>query len=121
MDIHTARNYIDMAAGEARDRYISSGVGQESTYLLKAQHANAYKAAGYTGDVPLFIQSEISATGETPQEATDSILLQEAQWIYLASQIETIRRTGKVGLDSLTDPVDIDNHCDSVVSMLNSI
>lgn len=121
MKIEMARKYIDIAASEARNKYISTGVGQESTYLLKAQQAKEFKALSYTGDIPILIQSEMYATGETAQECTDSILLQESQWVYLASQIEKIRRTGKVALDSITDPLLIEEHCESVIATLHSL
>lgn len=121
MKIEAAKDYIDMAASEARHRYISSGVGQESTYLMKAQQSKDFKAAGYTGDIPSLIQAEMIATGLNAQDATDYILTQEAQWAYLAGQIETIRRTGKIAVSNMTDPIEISNYCDSVVEQLNAI
>ena len=121
MKIQMAKEYIDMAASEARGKYITDGVGQESTYLLKAQHAKEYRDAGYTGTIPFLVQSEMNATGETAQVCADSIIYQETQWIYLAGTIETIRRSGKIALDALTDSIEIANHCETVVTALKAI
>jgi len=116
-----AHEYIDMAASEARSKYITVGAGQESTYLLKAQHAKEYKAAGYTGTIPLLVQAEMNATGEEAQVCADSIIFQELQWIYLAGSIETIRRSGKIAISALTDPEEIANKCEEVVNTLHQI
>ena len=116
-----AYDYIDMAAGEARSRYITVGAGQESTYILKAQHAREYKDAGYEGNIPVLVKAEMDATGESAKVCTDTIILQETQWVYLSGQIETIRRTGKITIKTMTDPIEISNYCETVVTLLNSI
>ena len=87
---------IDQAAGAARARYITVAPGQESTYMQKTMDATAYKAAGYTGDVPLMIQAEADAVGCTPQEAADQILAQAQAWLVKGSQIEGVRRSWKL-------------------------
>lgn len=121
MDKDTAKRYIDIAAGEARARYISVGAGQEGTYLIKAQQAKEYADANYTGDVPLFIQVESEATGLTPQQCADMILATQAQWFYIASQIEKVRRKAKFDLDSITDKNAIDEYCQATLTILDDL
>ncbi len=94
---------IDDAAGEARAKYITVAAGQESTYWMKAQDSAAYKAAGYSGPVPLMVAAEAAATGTTPQASADAILAQQALWDQKAAQIEQTRRTWKIALASSTD------------------
>jgi len=97
-----AHSAIDEAAGRARARYITVAPGQESTYQLKREQAQAYKNAGYTGAVPALVQAEADATGSTPQQAADNILAVAAQWETLAAQIEKTRRQGKLQVDAVT-------------------
>lgn len=98
-----ALSEIDAEAGRARARYITVAPGQEATYILKAQQAGAFKAAGYTGAVPGLVQAEMDATGATAQAAADDILAQEAAWAYKAAQIESARRRGKVAAGNAAD------------------
>ena len=116
-----AKQYIDIAAGEARNRYISTGVGQEATYLIKSQQAKEYAAAGYTGTVPIFIAAEALATNTTPQVAADVIIATETQWFMLASEIEKLRRTAKIHIDTLTDGNEISQYCETVINQFNAM
>jgi len=116
-----AYDYIDIAAGEARARYVSVGVGQESTYMLKAQQAREYKANSYTGDVPVFVQVEAYASNMTSQQAADFIIATQDQWLILASYIEGIRRGAKVAIDSLTNLDEVDTKCQETLDILANI
>ncbi len=113
--------YVDIAAGEARARYISTGSGQDAVYLMKAMQAKEFKNAGYTGTIPLLIAAEMFITGGTAQQATDYVIATEAQWIYLAAEIEKIRRAAKINISALTDNNEISAYCNSVLNLLNSI
>lgn len=114
--------YLDNCAGEARGRYMSCGYGQESTYIMKAQQAKEYKDLGYPVDyIPPFVQAEADATGLTPQQSADSILTFQYQWTILGSNIERIRRTGKVALENNTDPEAIAGICQTYMDQLNAI
>lgn len=97
---------VDQAAGRARARYITVAPGQEITYLLKGQQAEAYKAAGYTGQVPPMIEAEANAVGCSPQEAADDILAQQALWVVKAAQIEASRRSWKLSIATSNSRLD---------------
>lgn len=99
---------IDTTAGAARSRYITTVPGQEATYLIKAQQARDYQAAGHTGPVPALVQAEADATGEAPQLACGRILAEEAAWIAKAAQIETARRRGKIAVGAAADVPAVD-------------
>ena len=93
---------INDFAEQVRLKYITPGAGQAATYLIKERQAEAFKAAGYTGDVPAMVQSEVDANpGMTAQEACDLILAQRDLWEAKAAQIETERRKGVVALESV--------------------
>jgi hypothetical protein len=87
---------IDVAAGRTRQKYITTVPGQEATYLLKAQQADAFKAAGYAGPVPGLVAAEVTATGAAARQACDAILAERDLWAAIAAQVEAARRGGKV-------------------------
>lgn len=94
---------IDAAAGAARARYITIAPGQEATYLLKAQQARDFQAAGHAGPVPSLVQAEADATGETAEAACERIRAEEAAWVAKAAQIEAVRRRGKIQVAAAAD------------------
>lgn len=112
---------IDTAAGAARGRYITTVPGQEATYLIKAQQARDYQAAGYAGTVPALVQAEADATGETPQAACDRILAEEAAWIGKAAQIETARRRGKITAQAAADVAGTESARDAAIAELAAL
>ena len=109
---------IDEAAGLARSKYITVAAGQEITYILKGQQAQAYKAANYTGPVPAMVQAEADAEGITPQAATDNILAQQDAWVIKAAQIEQARRTAKVQLPNAEDKIAFANEQIALIKAL---
>ena len=100
--IYEAKLNLDKRAGVARARYITVAEGQDGTYLLKAQDAQAYKDAGYPADLTPypFVAGELAAITPVDPPATaaqvaDSILTMAAQWKPLAAYIEQVRLTYK--------------------------
>jgi len=75
-----AEKKIDGEASKARARFVSSGIGQDGTYITKAEQAQAYRNAGYTGTVPPYVAAEALATGSTAQETADLILATRDAW-----------------------------------------
>jgi hypothetical protein len=65
---------IDDAVEAVTSRYTRFLVG----YERREAQAQAYKDAGYTGDVPLQVAAFATPANKTPQEATDIILAQAA-------------------------------------------
>lgn len=112
---------IDTAAGTARTRYITTVPGQEATYLIKAQQARDYQAAGHTGPVPALVQSEADATGETPQLACGRILAEESAWVAKAAQIETARRRGKIAAQAAADVPAVEAARDAAIAELAAL
>ncbi len=100
----TALASIDAEAGAARARYITVAPGQEATYMLKAEQARAYKAAGYpsaaVAGYPMVDAEAKAINGAAPtaaqiQTAIDGIIAQADAWIAKAAQIERARIGGK--------------------------
>jgi len=98
----SSKDAIDAAAGRARQRYITSVPGQAETYLLKAQEADTYAAAGYPADLTQYpwLTKETQATGMTPRAAADAIIAQRDAWVVIGSSIELERRKGKLAVDA---------------------
>lgn len=97
--IKYAESYIDKEAAKARSRFISTGAGQDATYVVKGEQAQAYRDAGYAGDVPAYIALEAAATGSTAQATADLILTLRDQWNTLVGPaIEAQRIGGKASV-----------------------
>lgn len=103
LDLKVVMDKIDAAAGAARARYLTIAPGQEATYMYKSLQAAEYKAAGYSGPAPLFVQAEADAIGCTAAEACDLISAQADAWLVKGSQIEGVRRKWKLALEVSTD------------------
>ncbi|WP_296592649.1 hypothetical protein [Methylophaga sp.] len=101
-----AINLINQAAGEARIRYTTNSPGQDATYQLKLQDANAFKSAGYPesviDDYP-FINAEANANNTSGEDAADFIISTANQWKLLAATIEQVRRAGSNAVMAQTD------------------
>ncbi|HEX7927068.1 MAG TPA: hypothetical protein VF678_05705 [bacterium] len=89
---------IDAEAERARLRYITPGAGQAMTYLMKAQQAQAYKDADYTGTVPPLVQAAATGRGLSAQQAADLILATQAAWETVGAAIEQARESGKAAV-----------------------
>lgn len=89
---------MDREAETLRSLFITASPGQIATYIMKYNDATAFKAAGYTGDVPLLVQAEADATGDNAQEAANAIIAQYLAWNTLAGHIERARRVTKVAI-----------------------
>lgn len=116
-----AKQYIDIAAAEARGRYITGGTGQDAVYILKTMQAREFKSRNYEGEIPVLIQSEMDATGYLAHQVTEAILASETLWIQVAAAVERIRRGGKINIDKLDDPELIQLECENCVELLKNI
>ena len=114
---------VDVAAGEARARYITIAPGQDIVYELKRVQATAYKAAGYPADMTNYplIEAEQLARGGTAQDAADFILSKSAAWQQLAASIELLRQGAKVNMAADTTSVDIESEAIAAIAGLAAI
>lgn len=104
-----AERSIDLAASNARARFISSGVGQDAVYVVKGQQAEAFAAAGFNGDPPAYIAAEAAATGVTPMVAAQTILgLRDAWNNLIGPAIESQRIGGKKLVREATTVEEVD-------------
>ena len=106
------RTQVDALASACRLRFISAGVGQEATYVIKAQEAHAYRLAGYPADTSQYpyVAAEAAATGLSAQAAADALMTTADTWNYiLGPRIEGIRRAKKLALESCASSQDMDN------------
>lgn len=123
-----ARREVDIAAGIAALRYITSRPGQEATYMLKLEQARAHQAAGYPADLTLYsmIAVELDAqlvtdANATAQMASDFILATAAAWTAKAAQIESARRVAKEKIRVATTEAAVIAARDSAVAALKAL
>lgn len=89
-------------------------------YELREAQAIAYKAAGYTGDVPSQVASFQVAAGLTPTAATDTILAQAAAFRAALNELET-RRMRKFEVDAMTDARAIEANAAQIAGEIKAI
>jgi hypothetical protein len=111
---------IDLAAGQARMRYITEVPGQQATYLTKAEQATAFKAAGFKGEAPSYVKVEAQATGLTLQQAAETILATKAEWDTVGPRIEYLRRSGKIAVAAAQKVEDIETTARKTLAALAS-
>lgn len=104
------KQLIDIAAGEARLRYITSVPGQEAVYLEKKRQAEDFIANSPTDMTGYeYVEMEAIETGVTNLAAANLIVTTANLWNGLLSpQIEAKRIGSKAqlsALDSQTDSV----------------
>lgn len=107
----SAKAAIDAEAGTARARYITTAIGQEATYLLKAADADRYKAAGYPAAQIAIYQwvlarakvMNVSPAAADYQAAADLIIATRDAWISKGSAIEEARERGKAAVSAAVD------------------
>jgi len=88
---------IDQAASRARDRFITSGVGQSAVYLSKYDEARSYVAASSptAKDYP-YLSKESARRGMTIGDLADEVIARRNQWTDPpGSDIEAERVGGK--------------------------
>lgn len=101
--------HIDVLAGQTRLKYITTSPGQEATYTAKLADAKAYIAANYPADATSFvwINTEATATGATPQQVADLIVYTAGLWAQVGAQIEGARQAAKQAINNAGNAADI--------------
>lgn len=114
---------VDIAAGEARSRYLTIAPGQELTYEQKRRNSYDFRAAGYPSDIEDYpmVKAESEATGSTPAEAADSILATAAAWTTMAAYIEKVRRKASVDIKAASAAADIESIAADAVWNLDQV
>lgn len=99
-----ATDAIDSAAGAARARFITTVPGQDITYQIKADQADAYVAAGRPADTSAYpmLEAEATARGMSVSDLADEVRITRDAWIAKASQIEGARMAGKAAIEACT-------------------
>lgn len=120
---------IDIAAGAARARYITTANGQDATYLLKAADADRYKAAGYpAAQIATYpwVRAKARSTVPDPtaadyQAAADLIISTRDAWVDKGANIEQARESGKRAVASAATLADAVAAKDAAVAVLDTI
>lgn len=88
---------IDAAASKARGRYLTAGIGQDSTYLAKASEAEAFLQAGSPADASAYylLRPEAEARGITVAALAVEVISARDAWHQVAGEIEGVRIGGK--------------------------
>ncbi|WP_374245332.1 hypothetical protein [Zoogloea sp.] len=120
-----AAEQIDVAAGRARARYITSVPGQDATYTAKYAEAQAYAAAGYPDCVagfPYIAGESRPEANRSAREAADRIIAVGDQWnLVIGPQIEATRVNGKDRVSRLNRPAEVVAAMEEVVAALDAI
>ena len=83
------------------DVIYAQAVGNRSLeYTTAEQQAQAYKDAGYTGTVPPFVASWVTASGLTATNAANNILAQAVSWRGAVEAIRANRLQAKANINA---------------------
>ncbi|KMQ72834.1 hypothetical protein [Marinobacter subterrani] len=100
----SAKQAIDRAAGQARQRYVSDGQLVEQEYRQALEATKEWRAAGSPANsVPADIQVWADAAGISAEESAQNIEATAAAWTQVLSNIRQIRLSGKAAVDAATD------------------
>jgi len=111
--------YIDSLADQRRYNFVGDA-GRAIEYQEARIQAQAYKDAGYAGDVPSYVQSGMAA-GQSAQESADAILAMAASWLGALDEIRKIRLATKAEINSAPDLAAVDAARESGVAQLTAI
>lgn len=96
-----AKRAVDLAAGQARARYITTAPGQEMVYILKTQEATqCVNDSTPSAEKYPFVAADSIAFGVDLMTAAQMILAVQQQWFVLGAKIEEIRLTAKETINS---------------------
>ena len=98
-------NQLDAAADAARLSVVGDPL-RVVEYERAATEAKAFRAAAYSGDVPISVQTAADATGQTPQEAAEDILNMNALWNAALYRIRGLRLKGKEAIRNAESEAD---------------
>jgi hypothetical protein len=116
----SAKNRIDIKAGDTRAKYITSVPGQAETYTAKYEDAKQFAAAGYPLDTTNYpwVKADSEAYGITPKQAADNIIMLRNAWTNIGTTVEKIRLAGKTQVELATTVEQINAAADAAVSQL---
>lgn len=83
--------FIVKVDADADAIYASALGNRETEYKQAEAEASAFRAAGYSGQVPEYVKAWATAKGESAQWAADSILATATAWRATQAQIRTNR------------------------------
>lgn len=112
---------IDSAAQAVYNGIGSSSPGMLAEYQQANADAQAYKAAGYTGAIPATIECWVTASGMTPQAATDNIIETAGAWIGCLNAIRAARLLGKAAVKKATSITDAQAAATAAISQIQAI
>lgn len=97
--IRHVRTLIDEEASTVRARFITSGTGQDITYMYKALEASAWASGNDPASAP-FLAKEAAATGVSIDDLAAAVRANAQAWTAIGSEIEALRIGAKqaVGL-----------------------
>ncbi len=93
---------IDNHADSLRARVVGDAV-RAFEYKRAEEQARAFKSAGYTGDVPSCVQSDVAAKGLSPQQACDGIIAAADGFLFIMDTLRGIRLSAKAQIELTED------------------
>jgi len=99
-----AKNMIDVAAGNARARFIAQGWEVVEEYRLAQREVEAWREAGSpSNDVPASITTWATAEGMTDEQAAQGVEAAAVNFETLLLNIRGLRLAGKAAVDNASD------------------
>lgn len=112
---------IDNLTGLARQKYITSVPGQESTYQNKLLQAKEYLTSPVTGKSYYWLTEEATLFNKSTEEVAQNIIKQALLWEQLGAKIEAIRLKAKDELRQSNTIKDIYEARSEFIEKLNNL
>ncbi len=116
-----AKQLIDMAAGNARARFISPGIAVDAEYRLSLDQAKEFRARSYATPIPASVRAHAEAFECDAQAAADAIVATAAMWFAAIEQIRAQRLVGKARVDQAPDAADFAAIAQPYINALDAI
>lgn len=114
--VQAAKSNIDASAAAIYARFARF----EGEYALRESQAQAYKDAGYTGDVPEQVNAYAVPAKKTARQATDIILAQASAMRGALNSLGVLRMR-KYEFDGMTDVAQVEQKRDEILAQIAAI
>jgi len=113
---------IDANASDVRTRFITSGDGQDGTYIAKRDEARAYQhdSDPTAADYP-WLEAEAARRGMTISALADEVLARQAAWVDAGKRIEAERVGGKADVRAASTAGGKRTAADNAIAALDRI
>lgn len=108
---------VDAARDAAYATIGGNNAGRIQEYTMARDDAMAYRAAGYTGDIPVGVSSWVTPN-RTAQQAADGIIATADSWTAFVGAVRSYTLPGKYAVNMATDEASARSAADQAIASI---